>query len=269
MVEDLYDLLHDINTRLVERGYPRLEELLDSAGFSGLISRAVCDGLAKHSRELDINKYPGGYPDLLPRGVYVQDRVQHGDRGGLEVKASRFAASWQSHSPRAGWFCVVQFTIDTDRDKPVRGRDPTTVAAIMVAELDEEDWSWAPAGEGKKRTGTASIVPSGRAKLRAGAVWVDPLFEETHQERLADERCATFRQDATDRVLAVLRSTGAGMKAADVAGALAPDVGVPAESLFNKVTQTLRALARDGHAIRVSPGVYVALSVDDHLGLDA
>ena len=34
MVEDLYQLLHDLNVRLDDRGYDRLEELLDPAGFS-------------------------------------------------------------------------------------------------------------------------------------------------------------------------------------------------------------------------------------------
>lgn len=261
MVEDLYDLLHDLNEQTAQKGYNRLEELLDPAGFSGLISRAVCDGLARFSRELVVNNYPGGYPDLLPRGVYAHDRAQRSDRGGLEIKASRFATSWQSHSPRAGWFCIVQFDIDRDPDTAARDREPTRVSAVMMSELSETDWSWQPAGEGKKRTGTASVLPSGRARLRANAVWVDPSYEELHQERLLAERKLVFSDRAADLVLNVLTTAAAPMRADEVAEVLGPTVGVPAAKIVTKVKSTLSALAKSGHAIRTQPGVYVALGV--------
>ncbi len=70
-----YDLLHDIDARLVEGGHSRLEELLDSAGFSGLISRTACDGFAKHSRELVNSRYPDLLPRLAPPG-----RLRAGER---------------------------------------------------------------------------------------------------------------------------------------------------------------------------------------------
>ncbi len=259
MVEDLYELLHDLNSQLDSKGYDRLEELLDAAGFSGLISRAVCDGLAKFSRELVTNRYPGGYPDLLPKGVYPRDKVQRSEKGGLEVKASRQESSWQSHSPRGGWFCVVQFAIDRDEDKAIRDREPTTVQAVMIAPLAEKDWSWQPAGEGKKRTGTASIVPSGRSRLRSNAVWVDPIYADRHQERVFAERKLTFSKEATDRVLAVLRGVGAPMTAMAVAEALSESVGLPPEALKSKVGSVLSGLAKSRYAIRTRPGIYTSL----------
>lgn len=262
MVEDLYELLHDLNVQLAGKGYDRLEELLDSAGFSGLISRAVTDGLAKFSRELVKNTFPGGYPDLLPRGLYARDRARRSTRGGLEVKASRFETSWQSHSPRAGWFCIVQFAIDRSEEKAIRERDPTQVQAVMVSELAEEDWSWAPAGEGKKRTGTASIKPSGRSRLRRNAVWVDPSYENRHQERLKTERLRSFAESATDRVLEVLQSTGTPMRAADVAERLAPGLEIDAPTLSRRVGPILGRLEKSRHAIRVKPGLYVAIGSD-------
>ena len=265
-VKELYELLHDLNTRCEERGYERLEELLDPAGFSGLISRAICDGLGKFSRELVVNRYPGGYPDLVPRGTYPRDSAQHGTKGGLEVKASRFQASWQSHSPRAGWFCFVQFDVDRDEDKAVRDRDPTTVKAIMVCRLEEKDWSWARAAEDSRRTATASVEASGRAKMRASAVWVAPDYEARHQELLIGERRKAFSKVATDVVLAELQAAGAAMKTAEVTATLEPKLGVPAALLTSKVTETLRGLARDGHAIRVRPGVYLALGSEGQGG---
>jgi hypothetical protein len=259
MVEDLYDLLHDLNVQASGKGYDRLEELLDPAGFSGFISRAVTDGLHKFSRELVRNTYPGGYPDLLPRGVYPHDRAQRSERGGLEIKASRFDASWQSHSPRSGWFCIVQFAIDRDPDKAVRDRDPTTVVAIMMSELGERDWSWQPAAEGKKRTGTASVKATGRARLRANAVWVDPKYEATHQSRLRTERQLVFRENATDYVLEGLKRASAPIRALDLAEELATAAGLPADAILSKVKATLPALAKSGYAIRTRPGFYLAL----------
>jgi len=76
----------------------------------------------------------------------------------------------------------VQFELDDDPNKAVVDREPTRVRAVMLAELTEADWSWQPAGPGKIRSGTATIIASGRAKLRAGAVWVDPLYRPTHDK---------------------------------------------------------------------------------------
>lgn len=199
--EDLHQLLHDLNTQLNSKGYERLEELLDPAGFSGLMSRAVVDNIHRQSRALDRNEYHNGYPDLVPHGVYPGNKAQHGDRGGLEVKASRYDTNWQSHGPRAGWFCVVQFEIDDDENKALQDREPTRIRAVMIAELGTEDWSWQPAQEGKIRSGTASIKVTGRRKLRAGAVWVDPDYESDHQRLLSDATIKTFAVERDKHVV--------------------------------------------------------------------
>jgi hypothetical protein len=178
-VEDVHDLIHDVNTLLHAKSYRRLEELLDPAGFSGLISRTVAERLSRASRQLVVNQFHNGYPDLLVDGQYPGNSVQRGE-GGLEIKASRKSSSWQSHGPRAGWFCVVQFELDEDSAKAVVDRNPTCVRAVMLAELGEADWNWQPAGPGRMRSGTASVKPSGIVKLRAGAVWVDPTYRAAH-----------------------------------------------------------------------------------------
>ena len=172
-VEDVHDLLHDVNQLLYSKQYDRLEELLSRAGFSELISRTVVNRLARASRALVMNQFHNGYPDLLVRGHYPLDSVQRGE-GGLEVKASRNASSWQSHGPRAGWFAVVQFRLDERTDIATKDLEPTRIVAVMIAELTMEDWSWQPAGAGRIRSGTATVRPSGALKLRGGAVWVDP-----------------------------------------------------------------------------------------------
>jgi len=257
MVEELYELLHDINTRLVDRGYDRLEELLEPAGFSGLISSAVVDGLAKFSRALVKNAHHNGFPDLLPKGVYPDDAVQRGDRrGGLEVKASRSEAGWQSHGPRAGWFCVVQFEIDRDPAKALQDREPTTVRSMLVAELEVGDWSWQPAAPGRIRSGTASVTPTGAAKLREGAVWVDPDYQTAHEERLVAARRRLFSGQAIDLVLEELDRTSEPLKPTEVAERLGPAARLDPALIRSPVQSALRVLVSDGRAHRPARGLY-------------
>lgn len=257
-IEDLYEMLHEVNLRLHDMGYDRLEELLDPAGFSGLISRSVVDRFERFSRALVRNRYHNGYPDLLPRGAYPGDAVQHGDRGGLEVKASRYESAWQAHGPRAGWFCVVQFDLDGDLTKALLDREPTVVRAALVAELEVNDWSWQPAREGRIRSGTASVRASGEAKLRRGAVWVNPAYEEAHQARLRAALLGAFSAQADELVHSVLSAAGASMRAIEIAEHVAAQAGLPAEALRSRVNAAIKRLIRDGRAGRVRPGVFKA-----------
>lgn len=254
LVEDLHQLLHDLNTELTGRNYERLEELLDSAGFSGLLSRAVVDRLGRQVRGLVPNEYHNGYPDLLPYGVYSRNRAQHGKEGGLEVKASRYESGWQSHGPRAGWFCVVQFEIDQDEDKAIQSREPTAILAVMVAELVVEDWNHQPAGEGKIRSGTASVKNSGISKLRQGAVWVDPEYEDQHARLLQAARIAAAMEsrNRNDTVVAVLIEAGKPMTPAEIAQDIATRHGITDhEVLTGRIKTALGALRKEG---RVEPG---------------
>lgn len=258
MVEDLHDLLHDINVMLVRRGFDRMEELLDPAGFSGFISRTIVDRIARLSRGLVKNEYHNGYPDLLPRGVYPADAVQHGTQGGLEVKASRGNASWQSHGPRAGHFLVVQFDLDKDDAKALQDREPTRVLAVLVAELAEDDWSWQPAAPGRIRSGTASIRPSGAVKLRAGAAWVEPTYQAEHDERLILARRDAWRERAETDCLAALRAAGTPMNAQEVAAAVAANVGIPADRIKSTCATALRKLTQAGKITKPRRGYFAA-----------
>jgi len=261
LVEDLHRLLHDLNVQLHERGYERLEELLDPAGFSGLISRAAVDRLARQSRNLFRNEYHNGYPDLVPYGVYPANSVQHGTQGGLEVKTSRYETP-QAHGPRAGWFCVVQLEVDKDEAIAIQQRSPTQILAVMIAELAEADWSWAPAGEGRIRSGTANVKPSGAAKLRAGAVWVRPEYEARHQEQLLVARLNLFRGRAKDVVHTILTDSGTTpLSKVDIVhlAAKAESIGDPAR-IRPSVERALRDLRNAGTITRVGRGTYVAAS---------
>lgn len=260
LVEDLHLLLHELNVQLHERGYERLEELLDPAGFSGLLSRAIVDGIHRQSRALDRNEYHNGYPDLVPHGVYPGNSVQHGTKGGLEVKASRYPSGWQTHGPRAGWFCIVQFVLDADQTIAIQQRAPTQIVAVMIAELAMEDWSWAPAAPGRIRSGTASVKPSGAAKLRAGAVWVHPAYEAEHQELLLRARLRGFSEKANDVVHDILSASGAtALSKMDIVHLAAKAESIPdPERIRSTVDRAVTRLRRSG-AIKVAGrGTYLA-----------
>lgn len=223
-----------------------------------MLSRAVVDNLAKQVRALAKNEYHNGYPDLVPHGVYPQNKVQHGDSG-LEVKATRYEASCQAHGERAGWFCVVQFAIDKREDVAIQDREPTAILAVMVAELEKDDWAWAPAKEGRIRSGTASVKPSGWVKLRAGAVWVEPAYEARHQELLADRRLKQLRDKRVEYVMDVFTQgdPSVELSAADLRAAVAAAQGLPdPDRLTHQVSEGVKALIADGRVTRVRPGVF-------------
>src|SRR5258708_14595096 len=55
-VEDIHEVLHEVNSLMHAKGYQRMEELLDPAGFSGMVSRTGVDRLSRASHALGINK---------------------------------------------------------------------------------------------------------------------------------------------------------------------------------------------------------------------
>ena len=64
-IQDVYDFFFDVNSRLVEKGLDRLDEMLRPAIMSGVLSDMITASLAKHSRVLVENRYFNGHPDLI------------------------------------------------------------------------------------------------------------------------------------------------------------------------------------------------------------
>jgi len=247
-VEDVQDLLHQLNTVLHESSYEPLEDLLDRASFSGLISRTITTRLAEaRSGSLVVNRYHNGFPDLIPKGRYPNDAVQRGV--GLEVKASRSDGSWQSHGPRTGWFIIVQFQIDETESVARLQREPTRVVAAMLANLGEEDWSWQPARSGRIRSGTASVKASGRLKLRDGAVWLDPRYRAEHERLRATLRVSEFRRRADPLVLETLIRSAEPMNARQILQILDLPGGMSESQGLATVRTCLSKLRKDGSIV--------------------
>ncbi len=243
-IEDVQELISQLNLVLHESAYEPLEDLLDRASFSGLISRTVVNRLAAASQILVVNRYHNGYPDLIRRGEYPQDAVQRG--AGLEVKASRSESSWQSHGPRPGWFIVVQFEIDERTEIARLERNPTRILAAMMARLTEDDWSWTPARSGRIRSGTASVTPGGKLKLREGAVWIDPRYRARHAQLTASLQLTELRRALPDHILDTLAGASGFVTVRDLVEVLAPKLSVSSSEFQSAVRSAVSKLKRHG-----------------------
>jgi|CXWL01.1.fsa_nt_gi hypothetical protein len=168
-IDEMYDFFYNVNGFLVGKGWERLEEMLQAAALSGLISELFVSAVSKQSTALVKNKWHNGRPDLIPTGHYAEDRCQRGDEG-IEVKASKRDGNWQGHNKEEGWLMLCQYSSDIDSE-PEEVRQPLKVVRVLCAYLDEDDWSFSGRKEGSRRTPTATIS---KAKLVAGVVYADP-----------------------------------------------------------------------------------------------
>ncbi|MGA3058628.1 MAG: hypothetical protein ABSE70_11455 [Candidatus Limnocylindrales bacterium] len=172
-INDIYSYLHAVNSAAALYGYPRVEDIIQPASFSGLLSELVCRAFVHATAAampgLVRNTFPNGRPDLVPRGIFVGDSILHGNDG-IEVKVSRHRTSVQGHNVESGWIMVVWITADLVA-VPVYDRAPTFIDRVAVAQLEETDWTFSGRSPTSRRTPTASINVSGRAKLDAGTVY--------------------------------------------------------------------------------------------------
>jgi hypothetical protein len=173
-VEAVYSFFHDINRFLVDRGYDRLEDIMLGNSFAGLLSEMLVREIAQHSAALERNVRIGGYPDLLPVGMYAGSSILRGTEG-IEVKSSKQKGGWQGHNPEVGWLMVLRYTVDTET-QPIRERNPTQFVQILAARLEIEDWSFSGRVGPSRRTITASITKSGMHKLRSNPVYQHPDY---------------------------------------------------------------------------------------------
>ena len=128
-IRELHAYPHAINTASVEYGYGRLEDFVQPAGFSGLVSnvivRAVVRAAETANPGLALNRHPNGRPDIVPRAVYPGDAVKRGSKE-IEVKASQYRSGWHGHNAEPVWLLIVQFDIDI-KTEPAYDRTPTNL----------------------------------------------------------------------------------------------------------------------------------------------
>lgn len=158
---DFIEFLGFVNTQLYTRQTPRLETMLMSANFSGIVSEYMSAAIPKYCPSLVKNRYHNGHPDLIPAATFPNDAVQYTEQG-VEIKASRYHRGWQGHNPENVWLLVFVFQCDSASEiapKPLR------FTKVVGAQLTKDDWKLSGRSEQSRRTITASVTPSGYQKL--------------------------------------------------------------------------------------------------------
>lgn len=170
-MQDFLDFLGYINNTLYENDMQRLEGIAMPANFSSLVGEFLHARIPKYCDLLAQNTYHNGHPDLVPEGMYSKNAVQYGDHG-VEVNASRYASGWQGHNVEECWLMVFYYASNRPSD-PERGTDPFPFEfkGVYVAELEEEDWSFSGRSGESRRTITASVLASGRDKMKANYLY--------------------------------------------------------------------------------------------------
>jgi len=170
-MQDIYDFFFDVNSFLVEKDLPRLEQTLRPAILSGTISDMLTASLVKHSRTLVQNRYRNGHPDLIVQGRYADDKVKAGEHG-IEIKTtSKKGGAADTHGARKQWMCAWVYVIDKVSE-PARDRAALRFTEVYLAEVDPEDFRRNERSELGTRTST--LDRDGVARLRRGWVYLDP-----------------------------------------------------------------------------------------------
>lgn len=168
-MQDVYDFFGDVNELLLQKGLPRLDDMLRPAAMSGLISDMLTASLAKQSRVLVENGYFNGHPDLLVQGRYPNNSVAAGEHG-IEIKSTRKrGGAVDTHGARNQHMCV--FVYETDHDtEPAARRRPMRFTEVYIALVTEDDFRRNERGE--RGTRTATLHRQGVSKLRQNWVYL-------------------------------------------------------------------------------------------------
>jgi hypothetical protein len=178
--EHIYEAMNEfvnfigfINTQLNTKNIQRFESMLMPANFSSMVGEFMTATLPKYCPMLVKNQYHNGHPDMLPKGKFPKDALQHGTEG-IEVKGSRYAKAWQGHNAEDIWLMVFVF----DSNRPVDaskgiGPKPFQFKAVYLGELTKADWKFAGRSETSRRTITASVTTSGFEKMTRNWIYKD------------------------------------------------------------------------------------------------
>lgn len=107
-MNDFIDFIGFINQQLNGRKIERLETMLMPANFSSIVGEFMTSTIPKHCPTIAKNGYHNGHPDLVPKGRFPNDTVQH-HQDGIEVKGSRYLRGWQGHNAEDAWLMVFCF----------------------------------------------------------------------------------------------------------------------------------------------------------------
>jgi hypothetical protein len=158
-MNDFLDFLRIVNSRLHDERIQRLESFMMPANFSTLVSEFMSTRIPGRCDSLVKNEYHNGHPDIIPRGMFPGNSVQHASEG-IEIKASRYRKGWQGHNPEDTWLMVFIYDSNRPRDVMVNHR-PFQFLTVLGGRLVKDDWLFTGRSETSRRTITASVTPAG------------------------------------------------------------------------------------------------------------
>ncbi|WP_262265466.1 hypothetical protein [Microvirga yunnanensis] len=173
-MNEFIDFIGFLGQQLHSKSLMRIESMLMPANFSSMVGEFISASLPKHCPTIAKNNYHNGHPDLVPRGMFDRDTVQHADQG-IEIKGSRYLRGWQGHNAEDTWLMV--FCYDSNRPVDINeGICPKPFRYLMVcgAMLEKSDWTFSGRSETSRRTITASINGSGYAKMMNNWIYKAP-----------------------------------------------------------------------------------------------
>jgi hypothetical protein len=170
-MDDFINFLSFVNSQLYTKQIDRLESFLMPANFSSMVGEFVGAAIPKYCKSVCRNLYHNGHPDLLPKGKFEGDCIQHGTEG-IEIKGSRHGSGWQGHNAEEIWLMVFVFDANASRDKG-QGKDPKPFRFVKVvgAQLAKSDWQFSGRSATSRRTITASVKRSGFEKMEANWIY--------------------------------------------------------------------------------------------------
>lgn len=171
---DFTTFLGFVNQQLNTKEMDRLEAIVMPANFSSIVGEFMGSRIPKHCPSIVKNAYHNGHPDLIPRGMFPNNSIQHATEG-IEIKSSRYLRGWQGHNPENAWLMV--FVFDSNRPTDF-ATDPKPFRFVMVlgARLLEEDWLFAGRSATSRRTITASVTRPGYDKMMANWIYKAPTL---------------------------------------------------------------------------------------------
>ena len=164
-MESFTSFLGLVNQALHGSSLERLESILMPANFSSIVGEFVGAAIPKFCSTLARNRYHNGHPDLIPTGLYPDNRIKLASEG-VEIKGSRWYSGWQGHNAEDTWLMVFVFESDKPEDK-VKGHEPKPFQFRLVvgAKVEKSDWKFSGRSATSRRTITASISRSGYDKM--------------------------------------------------------------------------------------------------------
>lgn len=173
-MNEFIDFIGFINQQLNGRKIERLETMLMPANFSSIVGEFMTSTIPKHCPTLAKNGFHNGHPDMVPRGHFPDDTVQHA-QDGIEIKGSRYLRGWQGHNAEDAWLMVFCFESGrpTDEAKKIPPT-PFRYLGVLGAQLEKADWTFSGRSETSRRTITAGVNRSGYDKMVGNWIYKAP-----------------------------------------------------------------------------------------------